>query len=72
MEKRTQKSDILRYLKTHKKGLTQLEATNKFGCLRLGGVICQLRKEGYDIASEPLVVKTRYKTTSNCVRYVMR
>lgn len=70
--KRTQKSDILKYLKTHKKGLTQRQATDEFGCLRLSGVVCELRKEGYNIISEPLIVKTRYGTTSNCVTYKIK
>lgn len=42
---------ILEYLKTGNK-LTQLEALNKFGCMRLGARVFDLRERGHDIESK--------------------
>lgn len=66
--KRTQTSDILNYMKTHKKGITSMEAFERYGATRLSGLIWGLRKQGYNIISEPKVVKTRYgNNTQVCV-----
>lgn len=58
--KRTQTSDILNYLRSHKNGITSKEAFEKYGATRLSGIIWSLRKQGYNIISEPKVVKSRY------------
>ena len=47
-EKETQKKAILRHLKSGKE-ITRLEATQKYGVLRLGAIIFDLRKAGYKI-----------------------
>ncbi len=44
-----QAEQILRYLQTHKRGITPIDALRKFGCFRLGARIYDLRKEGHDI-----------------------
>lgn len=50
---------ILEYLvKGHK--LTARKCDKKFGTLRLGAYICNLRKEGYNIISETKKGKNRY------------
>lgn len=48
-EKLTQKERILNYLQTHKKGITPIDALEKFGCFRLSGRIFELREDGHDI-----------------------
>lgn len=47
-ENRTQRESIAHYLATGK-SLTALEALQKFGCLRLGARIYELKKEGRNI-----------------------
>ena len=53
--KPTQCRMILHHLQAGK-SLTQLEALPKFGCLRLGGRIHELRREGYNIQTEMVKV----------------
>jgi len=55
----TQNEKILRYMQTHKRGITPLVAYEKFGCLRLSGRIWDLRNAGYDISSTLVDVKNR-------------
>lgn len=48
MSEKTQREEIAKYLKSGK-SLTALEALNKFGCMRLGARIWELKKEGRQI-----------------------
>ena len=54
----TQKETVLNHLQTAK--LTQLEATMKYGILRLGAIINVLRKEGYEIITHTPQDKGNY------------
>lgn len=59
--KKTQTSEIKKYLETHKKGLTSYEAFELFGATRLSAIIYQLRHAyGMNIITEDKKVKTRY------------
>ena len=53
----SQNECILKYLKTHKRGITPKIAYEKFGCLRLSARIYQLRERGHDISSTIVEVK---------------
>lgn len=58
---KTQTSEIKKYLETHKKGLTSMEAFDKFGATRLSSIIYHLRyNHGMKIITEDKIVKTRY------------
>lgn len=46
-----QAEKILRWLQSGR-SLTPIEALDRFGCLRLGGRIYDLRKQGHDIKAE--------------------
>ena len=48
MSERSQRAAIARHLKAGK-SITALEALKKFGCLRLGARIWELKQEGRDI-----------------------
>lgn len=48
----SQKKQILNYLKSHKRGLTGLDAWKKFHCYRLGARIYELREAGHDIRTD--------------------
>ena len=67
---KSQKSEILKYLKTHKRGITSLQAIQLFGATRLSDVIFRLRQEGYDIVTEQITKKNRYGhvTTFACYK----
>lgn len=52
----TQKNDVLQHLKKHN-SITQIEALNLYGSLRLSAIIFELRKAGYKI-------KTRKESNS--------
>lgn len=56
----TQQNTVLKYLQTHKSGLTSKDAIEKFGCTRLSAVIKALKKKGYNITSSRETVYTRY------------
>ena len=66
---KSQKSEILRYLQTHKRGITSLQAIELFGATRLSDIIFRLRKEGWDIETEQLVVRNRYGHVTTVARY---
>lgn len=81
MKPKTQRERIIAYLFAGNK-VTSLSALTKFGCLRLGARISELRKKGYPIADEwittPMTAKRvkryyihredidRYGTNSAC------
>jgi hypothetical protein len=60
----TQQKMILNYIQTHKSGITQKDAFEKFGCTRLSAVINALRKKGHKIDATRETVITRYGNTS--------
>ena len=66
----TQKKEILKYLQTHKCGITSKDAWDMFGVSRLASIICTLKKEGYRIDSKLVKVpcRKRYAWVS---RYTM-
>lgn len=68
---KTQHSEVLNYLQKNKKGLTSMEAFEKFGATRLSAIIFNLRHDGYNIITEDKVVKTRYGTKTSVANYKM-
>ena len=48
----SQNTQILNYLKTHPRGLTQAQAVDKFNCYRLGARIYDLKEKGHPIGVE--------------------
>ena len=65
----TQNEKILKYMRTHKNGITPLQAMDKFGCMRLSGRIHDLREMGYVISSELVEVRNRYGEKCRVSRY---
>ena len=68
----SQNEKILRYLKTHKRGITAQQAYEKFGCLRLSGRIYDLRDMGYDISSTTVEVRNRYGDPCHVALYKLK
>lgn len=50
-KKISKKDKVLAYLKRNKRGITGLEALQKFGLYRLSDAIFKLRNEGYHIVT---------------------
>lgn len=61
----TQTESILRHLKTHG-SITPLDALNKYGCMRLGARIYDLRKTGVQIVR---MIETRKNKVGENKRY---
>lgn len=51
----TQSEQILHHLKSGH-SITPLEALAKFGCMRLGARVYDLKQQGHDIRTEPLAL----------------
>lgn len=57
--KKSQCEKILKYMQTHKRGITPLTAMEKFGVMRLSGRIFDLKEDGYKIGTRIVEVKNR-------------
>ena len=66
----TQCEKILKYMQTHKRGITPLQAMEKFGCMRLSGRIHDLKRE-HKISSELVEVRNRYGEVCRVSRYYL-
>ena len=67
-KKLTQYDVVLEHLKEGKE-LSQLEATEKYGILRLGAIVFNLRRDGYDISTRMEHSPNRYGHISNYAVY---
>lgn len=65
---KSQKSEVLKYMQTHK-GITSIQAIEKFGATRLSDIIFRLRKEGYEIETESITTKNRYGHVVTYAKY---
>lgn len=68
MSKATQAERILQYMEDFG-SITQLEALNDLGCMRLASRISDLKKKGIPIKSEVIAVKNRYQEDCYIKRY---
>ena len=68
MSKATQAQRVLDYIEKFG-SITQLEALNDLGVMRLASRISDLKKEGYPITSDVEAVKNRYDETCYIKRY---
>ena len=67
---KSQKSEVLRYMQTHK-GITSIQAIDKFGATRLSDIIFRLRKDGYEIETESITKKNRYGHATTFAKYTL-
>ena len=65
----TQKEWIIKYLMSHKGGLTPKQAEDLYGIMRLASRISDLRKEGYPIEKETVIVPNRRGQKCRVARY---
>lgn len=64
----TQCDRILRHMRDVG-GITQGDAYNEYGIMRLGARIWELRRQGYDIRREMVQSKNRYGEKVSFARY---
>ena len=67
----SQNDRIVNYMQEHG-GITQIEALQHLGVLRLASRISDLRRCGVDITSEFVEVKNRYGEKSRVKRYRLK
>ena len=65
----SQNKKILKYLRTHKKGITPMDALKLCGCFRLSARIHDLKDEGHNIYSEMETKKYEDGTKKRYARY---
>lgn len=64
----TQNERILSYIEEHG-SITQLEALNDLGVMRLASRISDLKRKGYNIISENVTIKNRYGEKCSIKKY---
>lgn len=72
MKKRKSKQDkVLDYLKTHKRGITQATAIDRFQAYRLSSIIFRLKQQGYNIITNMEYHENKDGYMSGYARYVL-
>lgn len=69
--KKSQRSEVLKYLQNHKKGITSMKAFELFGATRLSAIIFELRRKGHTIESVEEEITNRYGRPCKYARYVL-
>ncbi len=67
-QKRTQRGEVLKYLQTHK-GITSMQAIEKFGATRLSAIIFDLKRKGYNIVTVMKDGENRYGESVRFAEY---
>lgn len=68
----SQCEQILKYMQTHKRGITAYKAFERFGILRLSGRIYDLKESGYDIVTDMIEVTNRNGDVCRVAEYRLR
>tara|TARA_R110002126_G_scaffold124791_4_gene267002 strand:- start:842 stop:1108 length:267 start_codon:yes stop_codon:yes gene_type:complete len=69
--KSSHKTRLLKYFEDHN-SITSLEAIRDLGNTRLAATVCILRKEGYNITTSDIKVKTRWGSTTSVAKYTLK
>lgn len=64
----TQEQRVLNFIREHG-SITQLEALNELGVMRLASRISSLKKQGFNIVGENVTVKNRFNEKCHIKRY---
>ena len=71
IKKMTQADRIYKFMQTHKRGITTLQAINYCGCLDLQGRIRDLKERGIKISDEYIKVITACGESVRVKRYTL-
>ena len=66
---KSQNERVLKYLQIHKRGITQYQALDKLGVMRLASRISDLREMGYPILKDTIEVRNRYDEVCRVAQY---
>lgn len=69
---KSQCDKVLRHMRSHKRGITSMDAFSRYGITRLSGRIFQLRERGFDIETIMEVKKNDEGHVVNYARYVLK
>ena len=72
IKKPSQADKVLKYMATHKKGITALQALKYCGCLDLAGRIRDLKERGIEITSVYVNVITSTGDTTRVKQYTLK
>lgn len=67
----TQAARVLKYMEVFG-GITQIEALNVLGVMRLASRISELKKQGVPVTSEIVPVKNRFQETCYIKKYSLK
>lgn len=67
----TKTQAVLQWLETHA-SISSMEAINNFGATRLGAIIFNLRKRGYNIETVMVDGRDRFGNSTRFARYYLR
>ena len=70
--KKSQRTEVLKYMKSHKGGITDAKATELFGVQRMGSVIYDLRQQGVIIETVMVESVNRYGNYQRYGRYFFK
>ena len=65
----THKEWVLRFMQTHVNGITPKQAEDQYGIMRLASRISDLKKDGYLIEKETIIVPNRRGQKCRVARY---
>lgn len=72
MKYKTQTDAVLAHLQEHG-SITSMEAIQEYGATRLSAIIYNLKRDGHRIATEHIVVPTRYGYgKTNVAKYILK
>lgn len=71
IKKMTQAQRVLRFMETHKKGITAKQAYDSCGCFDLQGRIRDLKEDGYPIIGDWVYVTNRFGEKVRIKQYTL-
>ena len=69
---KSQCTRLLRHMRKYRRGITSMDAFERYGITRLSGRIWDLRQMGYDIETIREIKKNEDGNTVQYARYVLR
>lgn len=71
MQYKSQTEAVLDHLQKYGH-ITSMEAIQLYGATRLSAIIYNLKRDGYTIVTEFIVVPTRYSKDTSAARYILK
>lgn len=62
---------VLAFLQNRKSGINSIESFDKIGVHRLSAAVCRLRKHGFDIQRDSVLIENRFGEEVRVARYYL-